>query len=45
METMTLAIISCCWFSPLIATKQISNAYALNYTGVNISIFYVNLGL
>ena len=33
------------WWAPLIATKTILNAFALEYRTVNISVFYINLGL
>ena len=34
-----------CWFSPIIANKEITNAYSLSYSGLNLITFYVNLAL
>jgi hypothetical protein len=33
------------WFAPIVSSKWMTNAYGLNYMGVDISSLYVNLGL
>lgn len=42
---LSLYILQFAWWSPLCAFRQLLNAFALEYRTVNISVFYVNLGL
>eukprot|EP00347_Sterkiella_histriomuscorum_P020788 403336457 len=42
---LSLLTAQLCWYSPLAASKQISNAYGLNYIELNISVYYINLAI
>lgn len=44
-QLLSLYILQFAWWSPLCAFRQLFNAFALGYRTVNISVFYVNLGL
>ena len=44
-QLFSLYILQFAWWSPLCAFRQLLNAFALEYRTVNISVFYVNLGL
>jgi uncharacterized membrane protein len=45
LQGIAFVIMNMCWFSPLPPFKQITNAFALPYIGVNITVFYVNLAI
>ena len=44
-QIVALYVIQFAWWSQLCAFRQILNAFALEYRTVNISVFYINLGL
>jgi hypothetical protein len=44
-QLLSLYILQLSWWSPLCAFRQLLNAFALEYRTINISVFYVNLGL
>jgi hypothetical protein len=44
-QGIVLTVIQICWFSPIVAHKQLNNAFALPYIGVNITAYYGNLAI
>lgn len=44
-RVIAFTIIQVCWFSPIASARQMQNAFALPYIGVNSYTYYMNLAM